>query len=210
MPQNYFQEFDFQEFEGKISYYNLSKLSAKNFRKNIEIAISNKHQALIIDLRAYPADDYLEVIADLLLEKTIPYAYWSVPNLTQPGTFNFTQSDIIGKDNTNAYKGKIIVLCSGWTMSYGETLCSIFKNMTNAKFIGQKTAGANGNVTKIYLPGNYMVQYSGLGAYFASGQTMQMNSVPITKEITPTIEGIRQGRDEILEKAIDIIKNEKF
>ena len=49
---------------------------------------------------------------------------------------------------------------------------------------------------------------SGIGVYYPDGKETQRIGIIPDIEIKPTIKGIREGRDELLEKAISII-NEK-
>ena len=46
---------------------------------------------------------------------------------------------------------------------------------------------------------------SGIGVYYPNGQETQRVGIISNIEVTPTIKGIREGRDELLEKAIELI-----
>lgn len=49
---------------------------------------------------------------------------------------------------------------------------------------------------------------SGIGVYYPDGiETQRIGIVPDI-EIKPTIQGIKEGRDEVLEKAIEIINGQ--
>lgn len=75
-----------------------------------------------------------------------------------------------------------------------------------ATVIGSTTAAADGNVSKIVLPGGIDTMISGIGVYYPDGKETQRIGIIPDMEIKPTIKGIREGRDELLEKAISIIK----
>jgi C-terminal processing protease CtpA/Prc len=49
---------------------------------------------------------------------------------------------------------------------------------------------------------------SGVGIYYPDGTQTQRIGIMPDILIEPTIEGIRQGRDELLEKAIELINGE--
>ena len=74
-----------------------------------------------------------------------------------------------------------------------------------AAVIGSTTAGADGNVSKIYLPGNVMTMISGIGVYYPDGKETQRIGIVPDIESRPTIKGITEGKDEVLEKAIEWI-----
>lgn len=69
--------------------------------------------------------------------------------------------------------------------------------------IGSQTAAADGNVSYIYLPGNIRTAFSGLGVFYPDGrETQRIGIVPDIK-FHPTIEGVRAGKDEMLEYALN-------
>jgi C-terminal processing protease CtpA/Prc len=75
----------------------------------------------------------------------------------------------------------------------------------NATVVGSTTAGADGNVSQFTLPGGINTMISGIGVYYPDGkETQQIGIIPDIM-IKPTIKGIKQDRDELLEKAIELI-----
>jgi len=75
-----------------------------------------------------------------------------------------------------------------------------------ATVIGSTTAGADGNVSTIILPGNIRTMISGLGVYYPDGSETQRVGIAPDIVVRPTISGIRRGKDEVLDKAIEVIK----
>ena len=49
---------------------------------------------------------------------------------------------------------------------------------------------------------------SGIGVYYPNGDETQRVGIIPDIEVKPTIDGIKKGRDELLEKAIDLILGE--
>ena len=72
--------------------------------------------------------------------------------------------------------------------------------------IGSQTAGADGNVSFITFPGNYTTRFSGIGVYYPDGEETQRIGIVPDIEVKPTIQGVREGRDEVLEKALELLK----
>ena len=72
---------------------------------------------------------------------------------------------------------------------------------------GNNTAGADGNVSRIYLPGNIVTYISGIGIYGPDSEITQRVGLNPDHYIYPSIEGIRNNRDEILSFTIDYIRN---
>lgn len=78
----------------------------------------------------------------------------------------------------------------------------------NVKIIGSQTAGADGNISKINLPGNITTMISGIGVYYPNGEKTQGIGIVPDIQVLPTILGIQQGKDEVLERAIQYINHE--
>ena len=106
------------------------------------------------------------------------------------------------------YKGILVVIVNEKTISQAEYTAMAFRAGDNTVILGSQTAGADGNVSYINLPGGLQTMFSGIGVYYPDGgETQRIGIVPDIK-VKPTIKGIREGRDELLEKAIEIIKND--
>ena len=92
--------------------------------------------------------------------------------------------------------------------SQAEYTTMAFQTAPNVCVIGSTTAGADGNVSTIILPGNLQTYISGIGVYYPDGTETQRVGIVPDIEVKPTIEGIRNGIDEPLQKAIEIINSE--
>jgi C-terminal processing protease CtpA/Prc len=75
-----------------------------------------------------------------------------------------------------------------------------------ATVVGSITAGADGEVSDIVLPGNVRTRITGLGIYYPDGRETQRVGIVPDVEVKPTIKGIADGRDEVLEKAVQLIE----
>ena len=61
------------------------------------------------------------------------------------------------------------------------------------------------NVSAIALPGNIKTAISGIGVYYPDKKETQGSGIIPDVEIRPTIAGIREGKDELVDKAIELI-----
>lgn len=83
-----------------------------------------------------------------------------------------------------------------------------FRAGQNTTIVGSTTAGADGDVSLIQLPGGLSTWMTGIGVYYPdSTETQRIGIIPDVY-LEPTIKGIKQNRDELLEKAVSIIINE--
>jgi C-terminal processing protease CtpA/Prc len=73
-------------------------------------------------------------------------------------------------------------------------------------FIGSATAGANGDVTRFVLPGGVTVGFTGHDVRHSDGRQLQKVGLTPHVEVSPTIRGIREGKDEVLERALRFVR----
>lgn len=167
------------------------------------------NQGIIIDFRCYPNDDFIGVFARFLFPTTLPFAKYTNTSITSPGLFEFTNTAFRGKSkNSEYYKGKVVVIVNEYTQSAAEYQTMALRAAPGTIIIGSPTAGADGNVSEINLPGGIKTMISGIGILYPNGRETQRIGIVPDIEVYPTIKGIREGRDELMEKAIEII-NEK-
>ncbi|NEM97025.1 S41 family peptidase [Pontibacter burrus] len=186
-----------------IGYLQMGKLERKEVKPAMKDLKNTK--ALIVDMREYPKPTLSalskQLLADVNASAVMPY-----PDLKYPGVFRTSIQHYGKRNNKNHYKGKVIILINEGTMSAGEFGTMIFQLAPNATVIGSQTAGADGNVTYIYFPGGFRASMSGLGVYYPDGRETQRIGIVPDIEVKPTIAGIRDGKDEILERAIEFIE----
>jgi hypothetical protein len=72
----------------------------------------------------------------------------------------------------------------------------------NAIVVGSTTAGADGNVSRIPLPGGLEALITGIGVFYPDGTPAQRIGIVPDLVVRPAVQGIRDGRDEILEAGV--------
>jgi C-terminal processing protease CtpA/Prc len=77
-----------------------------------------------------------------------------------------------------------------------------FRVAPGAVVIGSTTAAADGNVSGIPLPGGLNTMISGIGVFYPDRRPTQRVGIIPDIEVRPTIAGVRDGRDEVLEAAL--------
>ncbi|KFF75378.1 hypothetical protein HX13_04040 [Chryseobacterium sp. P1-3] len=91
------------------------------------------------------------------------------------------------------------------TQSQAETTVMMLKQHPKAKVIGSNTSGANGDVITFKIAG-LDTRFTGLGAYYPDGRETQRIGIIPDIIVRPTIEGLKEGKDEVLERALHYIK----
>lgn len=201
-----FKKEKYKIIEKNIGYVDMSTLEMKDVDQMMKTFENTK--AIIIDIRNYPKFiPYL--ITNYLNSEKKEFVKISIPDLKYPGKFIWKQNGVTGKNNKDYYKGKVVLLVNEETQSRAEFSVMCLQTANNVITIGSQTAGADGNLSFTEFIGGYKSFFSGTGIYYPDETITQRKGVKIDIEINQTIEGIREGRDEILEKAIELIEKEK-
>ncbi|MDH8702373.1 C-terminal processing protease CtpA/Prc [Dysgonomonadaceae bacterium PH5-43] len=198
----------YQILDNNIGYILPSSCSAENRDEGLK-KIFNNTKGIIIDMRCYPGDyisfPFLRHLSILKLNHSLITA----GDVSYPGYHYFINWEYNNQnfDYTNTYEHKIVVIVNEETQSQAEDNVLGFQLLPQTIAIGSPTAGANGAVSRIPLLGGLQTRITGLGVYYPDGSNLQRCGVKIDEFIEPTIEENRAERDEVLERAIEIIKN---
>lgn len=165
-------------------------------------------KGIIVDMRCYPSEFMPFTFGKYLKPSSTPFVKFTSSVLDDPGQFAYTPVLSNGGD-TDAYTGKVVVIVNATSQSQAEYTTMAFQSAPNVTVIGSTTAGADGNVSQIRLPGGINTMISGIGIFYPDGTPTQRVGVKIDQVMKPTIKGIMEGRDELLEKAKQIIAASK-
>lgn len=168
-----------------------------------------KCKGLVIDLRCYPSDFIVFSLSEYLMPAPVEFVKFSHTKNEFPGMYLVSNYLKVGKNNPDYFKGKVIIIVNETTVSQAEYTTMALRKAPRAAVIGSTTAGADGNVSQFYLPGGIKTMISGIGVYYPDGTETQGVGIVPDVEIKPTIKGIIDGRDEPLEKAVQIINEAK-
>ncbi len=162
-------------------------------------------KGLVIDLRCYPSQFIVFDLGKYLMPKPTEFAKFTFSGLQQPGQFVFTDPLEVGEARKDYFKGKVVILINEITQSQAEYTTMALRVAPQATVVGSTTAGADGNVSRIVLPGNINTMISGIGVYYPDGTETQRVGIVPDVEVQPTVNGVRAGRDELLERAVELI-----
>ncbi|MBL8210987.1 MAG: hypothetical protein JNK87_09765 [Bryobacterales bacterium] len=191
----------FQKLGESVAYLKFSSVQNQAARY---MDAAKGTQGLILDLRNDPSSFLIFALGALLVDKPTGFARFTTPDLENPGAFQFTPVLTLEPGKVR-YEGKIVVLVDEVTQSSAEYHAMAFRAGPRATVIGSTTAGADGNVSSIPLPGGLRTMISGIGVFYADNRPTQRIGIVPDIEVRPTVEGIRSGRDEVLERALRVI-----
>jgi len=162
----------------------------------------NGTKGIIVDMRGYQVDEMASTLAAYFKSQPGIFIKFSKRSIDRPGLFVAMPGDQIGSRSADNYKGRVVVLVNELTQSNAEFVAMAIQSGNNTTTIGSSSAGANGNITPIDLPGGIRTWMSGLGVYYPDGTNAQRAGVKIDQIVRPTIGGLKAEKDEVLDAAI--------
>jgi C-terminal processing protease CtpA/Prc len=182
-----------------VAYLKLSSVKDADAKDYVQKAAGTK--GMIIDIRNYPSSFMVFALGSLLVRSETPFATFTEGDLSNPGAFHWGEIESLKPEQPH-YSGKVVILVDETSMSQAEYTAMAFRIAPGAVVVGSTTSGADGNVSPVPLPGGLHAMISGIGVFYPDKTpTQQVGIVPNVK-VTPTIAGIRAGRDEVLEEAL--------
>jgi C-terminal processing protease CtpA/Prc len=188
----------FRRLSDDVAYLKLSSVKVADAAHYIDAAAGTK--GLIIDIRNYPSEFMVFALGSLLVDRPTEFVRFTIGDASNPGAFHWGPPLSLQPARPH-YPGKVIVLVDEITQSQAEYTTMAFR-AAHATVLGSTTAGADGNVSQIALPGGLNTMISGIGVFYPDKKPTQRVGIVPDVEVKPTIAGIRDGRDELLEAAI--------
>jgi hypothetical protein len=195
-----------QELKDNIYYVDLEQVNLKEIEAMIDKLA--KARGVIFDARGYVAFEKRNILG-YLVDQPIQTPIWHFPEVIYPDREKIHYKDHFGKvmPKTPKIRGKVVFLVHGYTISASETFIGMVEHHRLGEIIGQRTAGTNGNINVFRLPGGYTVFWTGLRVLKHDHSQHHLIGIAPTVPVRRTVQGVKQGTDEFLEKAIEIIMN---
>jgi len=189
--------------DDNIALVNMGELRIKEVPGMMEEILNTK--GLIIDLRQYP-NGTLKSLLKYISSRRIPLYKKTVPDLNYPGRYIWKVGNDYGNVGELIYKGKVVLLINEFTQSQAEATAMGLRTGDNVTVIGSQSSGADGNICNIEFVGGFETMFSGIGWFYPDGRETQRIGIIPDIEVSQTILGIQQGRDQVLERAIEFLE----
>jgi C-terminal processing protease CtpA/Prc len=201
----------FKNYESdSIGYINLSAVTKKQVRQLFKEYA--KHKGIILDLRnnaSYSLSGNISLRLKKKETNSKVFGLYYMANTKYPGTFiadsavmHFLGLRLFHKK----FKGKIVVLINENVQSSFEFDLMSMKHLFDITYIGSNTAGTNGATSSFLIQKNMLTYFSTDAIFYPDGRQVQRIGIVPDIYCNPSIEGIRQGRDEMIEEAVRYIK----
>jgi len=192
---------------GNVGYADLSLLTPTMVDSMFEMFKETK--GIILDDRGYPQGTAWS-IAPRLSATPAPAAAFQRPLVMSPDSAQWSTQAFIQSTPRGSqwvYHGKTLLLVDERTISQAEHTGLFFEAANKTTIVGSPTMGANGDVTTVALVGGMYATFTGHDVRHADGRQLQRIGLQPQVVVRPTLAGIRAGRDEVLERALAILRH---
>lgn len=195
-----------EEIRANIYYVDLSKASMEAIDNTADKLASAK--GIIFDQRGYP--NFNDGVLQHLSRDTLKSAHYLVPQLIYPDQKNMvgyaTPNRRIFEPKEPYFSGKKVFLINKNTISWGEDVMGIVEHYKLGEIVGETSAGTNGTANGFTLPGGYKVSWTAMRVVKHDYSQHHLVGIQPTVPVERTIEGVRTGHDEYIEKALELIE----
>ncbi len=196
--------------EDNVGYCDLERLTVGQVDAMLERFKDTR--AIVFDLRGYPKGTAWSLAPRLNVKGAKHGAAFtrmlvSGASSMEDSRFAFLQPLPTGTQWK--YQAKTVTLIDERAISQSEHTGLFLESACATTFIGSPTAGANGDVTTLSLPGGLMVSFTGHDVRHVDGRQLQRIGLAPHIEVRPTLAGIRAGRDEVLARALQFLREGK-
>ena len=189
-----------------IWYLDVDRITTRSFEE-----VSRKllgARGIAIDFRGYPSNVDAFKFFGHFIDKPVQSALWNVPVFTRPDqqgrTFETSRWTV--PPLAPQIAAKLAFVTGGGAISYAESCMGIVEAYGLGEIVGGPTAGTNGNVNSFLLPGGFSISWTGMQVLKHDGTSHHGVGIRPTVPVTRTVAGIAAGRDEVLERALERLK----
>lgn len=163
---------------------------------------------VVFDLRGYPNRND-EILAHLLKQPDTSRAWMQVPQIVRPdhvAPVAYQEHGWLRSPASPRISGKVAFLSGPGAISYAESVMGLVSHYRLGEIVGAATAGANGNINQFALPGGLRMVFTGMKVVRHDGSQHHIRGVEPTIPASRTIAGVRDGRDEVLERGLAVVR----
>ncbi|NMO17399.1 peptidase S41 [Pyxidicoccus fallax] len=192
----------------ELHYINLSDeviASPQAFRD--ALAGASGASGLVVDMRGYPGtiDPYEPAMR--LIPHTSYSPLYRIPERIGPDHFSLQETLLTLPPLSNpSYGGPVVLLVGPRSASRAEVVATTLAAAGRVTVVGRQTAGTNGDIARLFLPGVVTMSFTGLEVLFPDRSRFHGVGVLPDIEAAPTAADIAEGRDTELLRAIQFLQ----
>ncbi len=192
------------ELRPGIFYVDLSRISDDDLNGALDrLAAAD---GIVFDMRGYPFLLSPAVLGHLI-DKPVTSSWFNIPVVTQPdrqgwgwSSLYFFQAPVGPR-----FTGRFAFLIDGRVLSYAESLMGIVEAERLGALVGGPTGGTNGGMDPFGVAGGHTLRWTGMDIRKKDGSPHLGVGIKPTVPVSRTLAGVIAGRDELLEKGIEVV-----
>ncbi len=194
-----------EELEPGIVYLDLTRVGDDGLDRALPALAAAK--GIVMDLRGAPGGISLTALRHLL-DAPVESPRWYVPRVTRPDRegLSYTLHTWTLTPAEPRLRAKVAFLADARALGPAETFLDIVERYRLGDIVGAPTAGTNGTVNGVHLPGGYRVTFTGTKVVKRDGSRHHGVGIQPTIPAARTIAGIAAGDDEILLRAVEAVR----
>ena len=192
---------------GNVGYVDLQRLEIGGVDAMFKQLASTR--AIVFDLRGYPRGTAWR-IAPHLTPATVSAALFrtpvsrfahAAPDAANAGVRFRAETrdfDQLIQPAAPRYAKPVVVVIDARAISQAEHTGLYLAAAAHARFVGEPTMGANGDVTGFFVPGGVRLNFTGQAVLHPDGSQLQRVGLIPDVRVSQTLRGVRAGDDELL------------
>ena len=204
----------------RVAYLRLATFDDEKVVDEVNAALDrldlDRLQGMILDIRYNMGGDdrFAYPIVARLVDHPVIGATWRTPEY-HPAYASWGKPEKplqgepvrISPDTRRRYTGPLVILTGPNTMSTSEDFLVPLDYSGRALLVGEPTAGTTGNPVNVLLPGGAILRVCSLWSTYPDGREFVGRGIQPHIAVHPTVAGIRANRDEVLERAVEVLGN---
>ncbi len=185
-------------------YLDLTQLVTADF----ENAIPKMQQSsgVIFDARGYLGKINASTLGHLTdLPMKWESFYWPIITYPDHQKMSFQVDEPTVAPQKPRLTAKVAFLANVNALSYTESYLAFVEHYKLGEIVGEPTAGMTGGIDPFILFGQYTFNWTGTKVLKQDGSRHHGIGILPTVPVSRTIQGIREGRDELMERAIAVV-----
>jgi hypothetical protein len=196
-----------EELEEGIFYIGVGAVSSEEFLERLDDLYGAR--GVIFDLRI--SDSALPIVPLLTSELHASSRWQAIPRTIYPDRERPLPPDEFGvllQPAERQLEGKVVFLTDAQTIGQSETQLFFVEHDELAEIIGSPTAGSQAGVHAFEVPGGYRIPFTAVRGVKLDGSRQFGIGVRPTIPVQRTLQAVLEGRDEVLETALRVIRGE--
>jgi C-terminal processing protease CtpA/Prc len=193
------------ELRPGIFYVDLTRISDDDFNAAVDqLAAAD---GVVFDMRGYPFSLFSDSVLRHLIDKPVTSNWFNIPIVTRPDRQGWrwdSRYDFL-TPLAPRLTGRIAFLIDGRVLSAAETLMGIVEGEHLGAIVGGTTAGTNGGMNPFDVAGGHTLRWTGMDIRKKDGSPHHGVGIKPTVPVGRTLAGVIAGRDELLEKGIEVV-----